>query len=211
MIAAMSDPEDKDAPHGQAYADFVKANERRRKARSLLALGPVVLAIAATVASFALTFATGPETLASTSERLQATTTALQEKQARQAAEVSALRAAQEQLAKDLRNADPTLAAGSSIANSLAALTDRLDALDKVILEKPAKTLEVHLLRSEVEKVRADYQNAELRAAKDIERVYDLAKWLFGVVVVTIIGMVFKAFFDGRPKPPEAAAAKPAP
>jgi hypothetical protein len=122
---------------------------------------------------------------------------------------VSALRAAQERLAKDLRNADPTLAAGSSIATSLAALTDRLDALDKVILEKPAKTLEVHLLRSEVEKVRADYQNAELRAAKDIERVYDLAKWLLGAVAVTVFGMVLKAFLEGRPKPPEAPAAKP--
>jgi hypothetical protein len=187
--------------------ELLWAKERQRKTRQAMRVSAVVsgLGLAAWLI-LVLSSLRGPNSTEVLNRQLAETMTTLRDKQAKQATEVAALRAAQERLALDLRNADPKLAAGSSIANTLAELTTKITDLEKVVLEKPAKTLEVHLLRSEVERIRADYQSAELRAAKDIERVYDLAKWLFSAVAVGVLGVVLKALFESRAKPPTAEA-----
>jgi hypothetical protein len=169
--------------------------------------GPAILGVlSAAVVLGAGIAKLGPESTDSVLKRLQGLTSVLATRQAELSADVERLRAAHERLALDLRNADPKLAAGSSIANTLAELTTRINEVDKVILEKPARTLEVHLLRSEVEKVRADYQSAELRAAKDIERVYDLTKWLVGGVLIAVVAAIAKAYLEAKANRPPPAA-----
>jgi hypothetical protein len=98
--------------------------------------------------------------------------------------------------------------AGGSEAALLVSLTDlqgRLKTLEKVILESPAKALDCHLLRMQVDAVKQEAKESEARSARDIERIYDLSKWLLGATALAVpaFATVFLVQAFGRRKKDE--------
>jgi hypothetical protein len=73
------------------------------------------------------------------------------------------------------------------LGSSFKDLNSREAKLETVILENPAKALEMPLLRRDLDNVK-DVQQAALVNLKDsVDRIYDLNKWLLGAMAVSIV------------------------
>ena len=71
--------------------------------------------------------------------------------------------------------------------DSFDDLASREAKIEAIILDNPSKALEVLLLRRDLDNVK-ESQQAALGSLKDnIDRIYDLNKWLLGAMAVSIV------------------------
>jgi chromosome segregation ATPase len=80
------------------------------------------------------------------------------------------------------------------IQKTVANIQGRQDQLEQVIVTSPSKALEMPLFKRDLENLK-DAQKAEaLTFKEDIDRVYDLNKWLFGTIGLGIITLAISTF-----------------
>jgi len=76
----------------------------------------------------------------------------------------------------------------------MSATIDNLDkdmtALQSAVLEDPVKALELPLLRRDLENARVANDAGVQSVKADIERQYDLMKWLVGTFALGMLGML---------------------
>lgn len=75
-------------------------------------------------------------------------------------------------------------------AARVAALDVRLSKIESVILNDPAKSLEMPLLRNELEYVKKGYQSDLVSLRDEIARIYDLTKWFIGLMFTMALGII---------------------
>ena len=78
----------------------------------------------------------------------------------------------------------------SVVKAEVSSVRQRLDIVDKAIVENPAKALSIPLLRQDLENLKSDYQDNRAEAAKQIDRVYDQNKWFIGLMFTMAIGLI---------------------
>jgi hypothetical protein len=138
------------------------------------------------------------------------------EEAAVRAREIAALRARVaetsmelEQLGRALSNpSDPPsqarLAAQvRSLNDSVTDMRADLSKLEDTILQNPTRALEVPLLRRDLESLKAGNQSSLEAIQNDLDRQYDLMKWVVGTLLIGIIGMVASVLapvLKGNPK-----------
>jgi uncharacterized small protein (DUF1192 family) len=79
----------------------------------------------------------------------------------------------------------------SGMNAKLGQIDDEVSALQVAILRDPAKALEMPLLRRDIESNQAANQAALAAVRLDIDRQYDLMKWILGTFAVGVIGLIF--------------------
>lgn len=78
----------------------------------------------------------------------------------------------------------------SSLEKDSRILTDRLEKLEAVILEDPLKALEMPLLRRELDGIRQQWVRDVDGLKAENARVYDLMKWLIGLMALVSLSLV---------------------
>jgi hypothetical protein len=73
---------------------------------------------------------------------------------------------------------------------TVGQLHKQLASLNSVIVESPTKALELPLLRRDLDSVKAQNQASFTALQQDLDREYDLMKWILGTFVVGIGGML---------------------
>jgi DNA repair exonuclease SbcCD ATPase subunit len=84
---------------------------------------------------------------------------------------------------------------------SLSDINSRLKKLEDAILESPEKALSVPLLRKEIEAIDSTMGEKFSSTQNEINRVYDMSKWLFGLMitmVVSILGLAVANIFQSK-------------
>jgi len=66
----------------------------------------------------------------------------------------------------------------------------RLGKLEAVILNDPGKSLEMPLLRNELDHIKKGYQSDLLTLKEEIGRIYDLTKWFIGLMFTMALGVI---------------------
>lgn len=84
------------------------------------------------------------------------------------------------------------------LEGSVAGLQTRQMKLEQVILDNPAKALEMPLLRRDVESLRNSQQENLVLIRQSIDRVYDQNKWFIGAILVSIIGLAISTYLTGK-------------
>lgn len=78
----------------------------------------------------------------------------------------------------------------SDLSNRHAALGLRMDRIENAIMESPEKALSLPLLRKDLESVRSELAMRSQAASVEINRIYDLAKWLAAAVASILSGIL---------------------
>jgi hypothetical protein len=73
------------------------------------------------------------------------------------------------------------------LGNSVGDLNSREAKIETVILENPAKALEMPLLRRDLDNAKEAQQAALVSLKESVDRIYDLSKWLLGAMAVSIV------------------------
>jgi len=164
---------------------------RTERALSILA------ALAGIVTAGAAAFLSGPAKVDSQSTKLL---TALEERLIIQRAAVEAQTAAVEKDIEALRAEMRKLTAvptDSKLASQLERteggikdVAGRLGKLEAVILNDPGKSLEMPLLRNELDHIKKGYQSDLLTLKEEIGRIYDLTKWFIGLMFTMALGVI---------------------
>lgn len=108
-----------------------------------------------------------------------------------------------------LEKIDPAIKTGSQISviiSELNASKERLEILEKGLLDNPEKALSVPLLRNDLQNLEQNYKEDIGTLAKSIDRVYDQNKWFIGLMftmAVGLIGLAISNFVQLRKKPEE--------
>ena|ERR1700686_115605 len=89
------------------------------------------------------------------------------------------------------------------IESALTDIQSRNLKLEQVILENPAKAIEVPLLRKDLENLKDAQQQNSLALKQGVDQVYDLNKWLLGAMAVSIVTLAVSNLLRGREKKPE--------
>lgn len=87
--------------------------------------------------------------------------------------------------------------------SAISAVDGRLTKLETVILNDPAKSLEMPLLRNELEHVKKGYQSDLVGLKEEVGRIYDFTKWFFGLMItmaLAIISLAVTNFMKAGPK-----------
>ncbi len=79
----------------------------------------------------------------------------------------------------------------SDIRASIASLSKRAAALEDAILNDPEKALRIPLLSMQLDAVRVSGETSITALSQDIDRQYDLMKWLMGTFVLGLGGLIF--------------------
>jgi hypothetical protein len=79
----------------------------------------------------------------------------------------------------------------SSMESKVRQIDGDVSALQNAILRDPAKALEVPLLRRDIESNQLANQAALVAIQQDIDRQYDLMKWILGTLALGLIGLIF--------------------
>jgi hypothetical protein len=87
-----------------------------------------------------------------------------------------------------------------TLDDTLSELKVRQSKLEEVILNNPAKAIEVPLLRKDLDNLKDAQQQNVLALKQGVEQVYDLNKWLLGTMAISIIMLVLSKFFGGGEK-----------
>lgn len=86
------------------------------------------------------------------------------------------------------------------IDTSLNDLKARHGRLEDVILNNPAKAIEVPLLRRDLDNLKDSQQQNLLALKQGVDQVYDLNKWLLGAMAVSIVTLAISNILKGREK-----------
>ena len=87
------------------------------------------------------------------------------------------------------------------LQQTLADIVKRLSSLEDVILDNPSKAVQTILLRKDLDNLKNSNQADVLMIKQEIERVYDLSKWLAGLLFFLAFGILSLAVanvFKGR-------------
>lgn len=88
-----------------------------------------------------------------------------------------------------IRNAADRTPEFALLTNQQTALDNRLNNVERVILSDPAKALDVVLIRRDLESVK-EVNSANLAAIEqDVDRIYDLSKWIIGLMFTMSLGV----------------------
>jgi hypothetical protein len=87
-------------------------------------------------------------------------------------------------------------------------LDGEMSGLQTAILRSPAKAIELPLLARDLDNQRAANQASLAAIQQDIDRQYDLMKWIVGSFIVGIGGMVFAAIKSAREAPKSSPPAE---
>lgn len=91
---------------------------------------------------------------------------------------------------------------------AIKSISSRQEKLEEVILANPTRALQIPLLQRDLENLRAA-QQANLVAVKgDVDRIYDLNKWLLGAMAISIVTLALSNFLKG--KEPKVQSTEPA-
>lgn len=109
---------------------------------------------------------------------------------------------------RQIQDAQDALTHGSPNERDSAKIADirvRLDdiskrqaVLERAILNSPEKAIALPLLKRDIESVRDNNNQALLSIKASVDQVYDLSKWLFGTVVLTVISVLVTAYFSRK-------------
>jgi hypothetical protein len=77
-----------------------------------------------------------------------------------------------------------------SVQKSVEDVSLRMNKLEQVIIQDPAKALEMPLLRNQLETVKSGYQSDMLAVRQEIAQVYDLTKWFLGLMFTMALGII---------------------
>jgi hypothetical protein len=77
-------------------------------------------------------------------------------------------------------------------------ISSRLEALEKVIMTDPAKALQVPLIQRDLEALKAAQQIATAQTKDAVDRIYDLNKWLFGGMAISVMTLAIGNLLRGR-------------
>ena len=93
---------------------------------------------------------------------------------------------------KNPMSISPTISSGElEKLNSLISESQaKLAKLEEVILNNPAKALEMPLLKKELEGIKETVQANSTTSKQEIDRVYDLSKWFIGLMITSSVGLV---------------------
>lgn len=72
------------------------------------------------------------------------------------------------------------------LEGALTDLQNRQTKLEEIVLNNPARVLELQSLRRNLDELKEDQQQQQLATGHGMERIYILTKWLFGVMAVSI-------------------------
>ena len=81
------------------------------------------------------------------------------------------------------------------------AMKSSLNKIEEVILDDPVKALKLPLMERELNNIKEVYRNEILNIRSEINRVYDMSKWLFYVMIMMVIALLSVAipgFFQSR-------------
>ncbi len=81
---------------------------------------------------------------------------------------------------------------------SVTGLQTRQSQLEQVILDSPAKALEIPLLRRDIDNLKSSQQETSLAIRQSIDQVYDLNKWLLGAMAVSIVTIAIGNYLKGK-------------
>ena len=100
---------------------------------------------------------------------------------------------------------DPTGARGAfdsaavaAVDRSLRRIDSQFQALQQAIGNSPLKALELPLLRRDLDNVKASNQATANSLRGDIDRQYDLMKWVLGTLVLGVAGILATVYGTRR-------------
>lgn len=85
-----------------------------------------------------------------------------------------------------------------SVATTVADLNSRVTQLETVILDDPIKAISLPLLKKEIENLKESQIGDAFVLTRNIERVYDLSKWLIGGLSVSVVSLALVNFLGRR-------------
>jgi len=78
----------------------------------------------------------------------------------------------------------------SNLNSEVLTLKRQIESLNKVILDNPEKAISVPLLKVEIQNQK-DQNEKEIKSIKDdIARVYDINKWIIGLVFTMLVSII---------------------
>jgi len=83
----------------------------------------------------------------------------------------------------------------------LNELTSRLSSIEGVLLDNPSKALRTVLIQKDLDNMKATNQAELFAVRQEIDRVYDLNKWLIGLMFTMAVGILSLAIsnlFKGK-------------
>ena len=89
------------------------------------------------------------------------------------------------------------------VKDDLAAVQERIDNVEAVIVENPTKALSLVVLRQELDNLKSSHQEQYAAAQRDIERIYDQNKWFIGLIftiALAMVGLAISNFMQLRKK-----------
>ena len=75
------------------------------------------------------------------------------------------------------------------LEGALTELQSHQTKLEEIVLNNPARVLELHSLRSELDELKESQHQDRLAIGHGMERLYTLSKWLFGVMALSIAAL----------------------
>lgn len=76
-----------------------------------------------------------------------------------------------------------------TLDSSIKNIDKRLKNIETAIMQNPVKALEVPMIRKDLDVYKESYQAENLALRREMERLYDLFKWFFGIML-TMIGSI---------------------
>lgn len=90
----------------------------------------------------------------------------------------------------------------------VSTLDTRLSKIEGVILADPTKSLDLVLIRRDIDELRGNNSDNITAVRRDVDRIYDLSKWIIGLMFTMSIGVlslaaatIFKDRKTGETKP----------
>lgn len=84
------------------------------------------------------------------------------------------------------------------LSNRMDAIEARQRRIEVTITNNPARSLELPLMRRDIDNLRDNTAKLVDNLEQGIDRTYDLSKWLLGGLAVSVIGLGLSSFFASR-------------
>lgn len=94
------------------------------------------------------------------------------------------------------------------LSANVAKLQESVSDMQKLIMDNPSKALAVPLMRKDLDGFKENSQAEAASIRKDLDRIYDLNKWLVGLMFTMALGILTLAisnFWKAKEKASEAA------
>jgi hypothetical protein len=93
-------------------------------------------------------------------------------------------------------------AAVTTIKETVGTFDGRVDRLEQALMTSPEKSLALPLLRQELDRSTEQHLRDIESVRSDVGRVYDINKWVFGLIAASLLGLTLNTMLTKRPKPP---------